>query len=131
MRSAEHRLEQLAIVVRDKNCLIESTLWRDSIGPQVVFSLLMAIEESVSNSYAMESERPFLATSRSVGRSRPVSARSRQCFEESAISDSADLENLESFCGRGVLLMRNYMSDADFHDARPTVVMRKTICREG
>jgi serine/threonine-protein kinase RsbW len=101
-----------------------------------IFGLQMAIEESVSNAYRhgnlnghrgnveinwQISESEFMMEVHDHGNG----------FDESTVPDPTELNNLESLTGRGLLLMRNYMSDIDFRDAGRTVVMRKTKSEEG
>jgi serine/threonine-protein kinase RsbW len=46
-------------------------------------------------------------------------------FNPEQLPDPTDTDNIEAPCGRGVLLMRNFMSRVEFHDRGNRVVMEK------
>jgi serine/threonine-protein kinase RsbW len=46
-------------------------------------------------------------------------------FNPEQLPDPTEIDNIESPCGRGVLLMRNFMSRVEFHDRGNRVVMEK------
>ena len=47
-------------------------------------------------------------------------------FNPDDVPDPTSPENLERPCGRGLLLIRYYMTDVSFHDAGRTIAMFKT-----
>ena len=101
-----------------------------------VYGVQAAMEEAVSNAYrhgnqhgklgdvdirwhATKSEFEIEISDRGDG------------FVESTVPDPTALENLESFSGRGLLLMRNYMNEVSYRNGGRTVVMRKQSAEVG
>ena len=48
-------------------------------------------------------------------------------FDLAAVPDPTDPENLESPCGRGIMLMRSFMSRVEFNDVGNRVVLEKDL----
>jgi serine/threonine-protein kinase RsbW len=46
-------------------------------------------------------------------------------FDLSAVPDPTDPDNLESPCGRGIMLMRSFMSRVEFNENGNRVIMEK------
>lgn len=51
-------------------------------------------------------------------------------FDPEDVPDPTAVENLERPCGRGLMLMRHYMSEV-FYEARGTIVIMRKILRPG
>ena len=101
-----------------------------------VYGVQMAIEEAVSNAYRhgnQNGERGEVEISyeTSAGEFLMEVRDQGEGFNESDIPDPTAIENLEKTSGRGLLLMRHYMSEVNFRDGGRTVVMRKRRDAEG
>ena len=48
-------------------------------------------------------------------------------FDPSDVPDPTDVENLERPCGRGLMLMRHYMTDVHYNARGNSVSMRKVL----
>lgn len=46
-------------------------------------------------------------------------------FDPSAVPDCTEVENLDRPCGRGIMLMRNFMSHVEYNETGNTVVLQK------
>jgi serine/threonine-protein kinase RsbW len=46
-------------------------------------------------------------------------------FDPDQLPDPTEIDNIECPCGRGVLLMRNFMNRVEYHDRGSRVVMEK------
>lgn len=52
-------------------------------------------------------------------------------FDPSQVSDPTDPANIESPCGRGIMLMRSFMSHVEFSPPGNRVVLQKERARTG
>jgi len=52
-------------------------------------------------------------------------------FDPADVPDPTAVENLERPCGRGLMLMRYYMTDVAFNDRGNSVIMSKVFLRNG
>jgi len=48
-------------------------------------------------------------------------------FDPASVPDPTDPENLESPCGRGIMLMRSFMSRVEFNETGNRVILEKTM----
>jgi len=109
---------------------IEEALHAVHYNEQEIFAIKMAVEEALVNAikhgnqmdpgkivsvcYKVESERFEVSiTDQGPG------------FDPSDVPDPTAPENLERPCGRGLLLMRYYMTDVTFADRGSTIAMFK------
>lgn len=115
-----------ALLERIKDQLVEHG-WTE----QEIFGMQMAIEESVSNAYRhgnqagklgdVEIEWQITAAEFHIKiRDQGVG------FDENAVADATDPGNLENLTGRGLLLMRNFMTEVDYEDGGRMVIMKKS-----
>lgn len=98
---------------------------------QDIFGLQMAVEESVANAYRhgnLEGQRGNVEIHWSISADAFQIAISDQGlgFDAETVPDPTDIENLEEMSGRGLLLMRNFMTEVDFRDGGRTVFMKKS-----
>ncbi len=96
-----------------------------------VFGIQMAVEEAVSNAYQHgnlegklgDVELQWLIDANTFH----FEVRDQgQGFDESIVPDPTDAENLEKLTGRGLLLMRKFMTAVKFEDGGRLVVLQKT-----
>lgn len=95
-----------------------------------VYGVQMAIEEAVSNAYRHGNENGSRGDVEITYHAGPdefqMEVRDNgKGFDVEAVPDPTAPENLEKACGRGLLLIRHYMSEVNFRDGGRTVVMRK------
>ena len=95
------------------------------------FSIQLAVEEAVANAYRhgnQEGQRGDVNLRWEISESSFVMEVRDQGdgFDESDVPNPTDVENLEKLSGRGLLLMRSYMSAVEFGDGGRLVVMRKS-----
>jgi serine/threonine-protein kinase RsbW len=109
---------------------IASFLKEHQFGERDIFSIKLALEEAIINAikhgnqmdrskkvhirYAVEAER-FTIWIADEGKG----------FDPTDVPDPIAVENLERPCGRGLLLMRHYMTDVAFHPPGNMVSMSK------
>lgn len=102
--------------------------------PHEVFSVRLAVEEAVVNAIKHgnrcdPSKQVRVAWSISLGRVRIEITDEGSGFDPSAIPDPTDDEHIHSPSGRGVMLMKSFMSSVNFNDSGNQVVMEK--CADG
>jgi serine/threonine-protein kinase RsbW len=109
---------------------IANYLQQHQFGERDIFSIKLALEEAIINAikhgnqmdrskkvrirYAVEAER-FTILIADEGKG----------FDPTDVPDPIAVENLERPCGRGLLLMRHYMTDVAFHPPGNIVWMSK------
>jgi serine/threonine-protein kinase RsbW len=105
-------------------------------GPHDVFSVRLAVEEAIVN--AMKhgnrhdpSKHVHVACSVSPSRMRIEIADEGPGFDPKAVPDPTDEEHIDSPSGRGIMLMRSFMSSVSFNESGNQVVMEKCLhgCR--
>ena len=95
-----------------------------------IFGVHLAVEEAVVNAIRHGNrldENKFVRVNfrLTTERLRVEIADEGNGFDPHKLPDPTDSENLECPCGRGVLLMRNYMNRVEFNDRGNHVIMEK------
>ena len=115
--------KQVVDQVRER---LEQAEW----SPHDVFSVHLAVEEAIVNAIKHgnrldASKRVHVACRGSTDRFWIEIIDEGSGFDPDQLPDPTDDENLECPCGRGVLLMRNFMSRVEFSQQGKCVVMEK------
>jgi serine/threonine-protein kinase RsbW len=95
------------------------------------FAIKMAVEEALVNAIKHGNQLDLEKSVRVVGALRPDRFQIRITdegpgFNPEDVPDPTAPENLERPCGRGLLLIRFYMSSVTFQDEGRTIVMHKS-----
>jgi len=95
-----------------------------------VFSVHLALEEALVNAIRHgnrldESKQVHVACRMSPDLIRIEITDEGEGFDPSAIPDPTDPSNIEAPSGRGIMLMRNFMSREEYNDTGNHVVMEK------
>lgn len=109
---------------------IEEALQAASYSEHDIFSIRLAIEEALVNAIKhgnqMDPDKRVYVTYR-VGRDR-FEVRivdEGQGFNPADVPDPTDPDNIERACGRGLLLMRGFMTQVEYHGRGNIVTMVK------
>jgi serine/threonine-protein kinase RsbW len=111
-------------------CEIESALHRASFAEHDIFAIKLALEEALVNA---------IKHGNNLDRSKTVHVNCCICperfevqitdegpgFDPEEVPDPTAPENLERPCGRGLLLMRHYMTEVAYHNSGRAVRMAK------
>jgi serine/threonine-protein kinase RsbW len=111
---------------------IEQLLAQRAATEQEVFSVRLALEEALVNAIKHGNQ---------MDRSKNVHIRYRMSpdrlevkitdegpgFDPNDVPDPTDFENLDRPCGRGLMLMRHYMTQVDYNDKGNSVDMVKVF----
>jgi serine/threonine-protein kinase RsbW len=105
-------------------------LRRASWSEHEVFGVHLAVEEAVVNAIRHgngldENKQVRVGFRLSAERFWVEISDEGSGFNPEHLPDPTDTDNIEAPCGRGVLLMRNFMSRVEFHDRGNRVVMEK------
>ena len=109
---------------------IENVLQQADFAERDIFAIKLAVEEALVNA---------IKHGNGMDRSKQVRVNCRVCserfevhiadegpgFDPDHVPDPTAPENLERPCGRGLLLMRHYMTEVDYHDCGRAVRMAK------
>jgi serine/threonine-protein kinase RsbW len=115
---------------RRLQCEIETALERASFCERDIFAIKLAVEEALVNA---------IKHGNNMDRSKRVHVNCRVCterfevqitdegpgFDPNHVPDPTAPENLERPCGRGLLLMRHYMTEVAYHNCGRAVRMAK------
>lgn len=98
--------------------------------PYHIFGIRLALEEALVNAVRHGNELDEQKHVRAVchlneQRIRIEIADQGSGFDPTGVPDPTTEENLEKPCGRGILLMRNYMTRVDYNQSGNRVVMEK------
>lgn len=98
-------------------------------GRSAAFALRLALEEAIRNAFVHgrrdAPDQPIdVAWTITPERVTITVSDHGPGFDPDTVPDPTSPENLERPCGRGLLLMRAYMSSVEFNDAGNTVTMR-------
>jgi serine/threonine-protein kinase RsbW len=109
---------------------IEEALHSCNFGECEVFAIKMAVEEALVNAIKHGNQLDPAKCVRITYCVRPEHFEVRISdegpgFDPDDVPDPTAPENLERPCGRGLLLMRYYMSEVTFHDRGNTIRMCK------
>jgi len=111
---------------------VERLLQARKASEQEVFSVRLALEEALVNAIKHGNE---------MDRSKKVYVSYRLCgdrlevritdegkgFDPSDVPDPTAIENLERPCGRGLMLMRHYMTEVEYNQSGNSVSMAKVF----
>jgi serine/threonine-protein kinase RsbW len=109
---------------------IENVLQRASFAERDIFAIKLAVEEALVNA---------IKHGNNMDRTKRVHVNCRICserfevqitdegpgFDPTHVPDPTAPENLERPCGRGLLLMRHYMTEVAYHNSGRAVRMAK------
>lgn len=109
---------------------IEQALKTHLFGERDVFSIRLALEEAIVNAMKHgnqmdRAKKVRVAYHVSVERFDVLVADEGPGFDPADLPDPTAVENLERPCGRGVMLMRHYMTAVAYNDRGNSVSMSK------
>ena len=118
---------------------IEQLLKARQFGERDIFSIKLALEEALVNAIKHGNQMDRRKKVRITYRAEPgrfaVAVRDEgPGFNPNDVPDPVAFENLERPCGRGLLLMRHYMTEVTFQPPGNAVLMTKVCgpaCRNG
>lgn len=119
-------LDYCAVVVEQVLDQLEKASWPN----KDVFGIHMAIEEAITNAIRHGNH---CASDKDVHIEIKISQSSfyakvtdQGCgFDPNSLPDPTDDENLEKTCGRGVMLMQNFVDEVTFNEEGNSVELRK------
>ncbi len=112
---------------------IEQYLLRSShASPHEIFSIKLALEEALINAIKHGNQMDRTKKVRVLYRSAPGFFEVRVTdegpgFDPSDVPDPTAVENLERPCGRGLMLMRHYMTEVVYSSSGNCVAMSKVL----
>jgi serine/threonine-protein kinase RsbW len=111
---------------------IEQLLQSRHVGEHDVFSIKLALEEALVNAIKHGNQMDRAKKVRIAYQLHPdrfdVQISDDGCgFDPGDVPDPTAFENLERPCGRGLMLMRHYMTDVAFNDKGNGVLMSKVF----
>ena len=109
---------------------IESLLKSQQFGDKDIFSIRLALEEALVNAIKhgnrCDRSKKVHISFRILPERFDVSITDEgNGFDPSEVPDPTAIENLERPCGRGLMLMRHYMSNVCFSNSGSSVAMTK------
>lgn len=109
---------------------IEESLHHVHYSEQEIFAIKMAVEEALVNAIKhgnqMDPDKSVKVCYRVEHERFDISITDQgPGFDPTDVPDPTAPENLERPCGRGLLLMRYYMTDVSFADRGTTIAMNK------
>lgn len=115
---------------------IEGMLRQRAASDQEVFSVRLALEEALVNAIKhgnqMDRDKPVRVCYRLLPDRFEVHITDQgQGFDPADVPDPTAVENLERPCGRGLMLMRHYMSEVQYNDRGNSVSMVKVFKGNG
>jgi serine/threonine-protein kinase RsbW len=101
-----------------------------------VFGVHLAVEEALANAIGHGNQldptkQVHVVLSLSKTLLRIEIADEGNGFDPGSVPDPTDPDNLETASGRGIMLMRNFMSRVDFSQTGNRVIMEKECIRDG
>jgi serine/threonine-protein kinase RsbW len=111
---------------------IEKLLHEKNASDKDIFCIRLALEEALVNAIKHGNQ---MDRSKKVQISYRVGADRFECriadegpgFDPRDVPDPTDFENLERPCGRGLMLMRHYMSDVAYNERGNAVSMHRVF----
>jgi serine/threonine-protein kinase RsbW len=115
---------------------IESHLVAQQIADKEIFSIRLALEEALVNAIKHGNQMDRSKSVRISYRLLPDRFEVHitdegQGFDPADVPDPTAVENLERPCGRGLMLMRHYMSEVAYNDRGNSVSMAKALGTNG
>jgi serine/threonine-protein kinase RsbW len=112
---------------------IEQLLQAGHAAPHDIFSIKLALEEALINAIKhgnqMDRSKCVRVSYRVLPDRFEVHVTDEGTgFDPADVPDPTAVENLERPCGRGLMLMRHYMSEVAFSGRGNCVVMSKVLC---
>jgi len=126
----EHWIPSDLSAARQLQGEIEQALTAVQFSEPEIFAIKMAVEEALVNAIKHGNQMDPQKSVRVVYRIHPERFEVRITdqgpgFDPSDVPDPTAPENLERPCGRGLLLIRYYMTDVSFDDRGSTIAMFK------
>jgi serine/threonine-protein kinase RsbW len=111
--------------------LIEEALEASAYTEHDIFAIRLALEEALVNAIKHGNQmdpdkRVFVAYNVTADRFEILITDEGQGFNPEDVPDPTDPANIERPCGRGLLLMRGFMTEVEYHGKGNTVRMSKT-----
>ncbi len=111
--------------------LIEEALQASAYSEHDIFSIKLALEEALVNAIKhgnqMDPDKRVFVTYRVTRQRFEVRITDEgQGFNPADVPDPTDPDNIERACGRGLLLMRGFMTEVEYHGRGNVVSMAKT-----
>jgi len=111
---------------------IEHLLQDHRVNDHDVFSIKLALEEALINAIKhgnqLDRSKKVHVTFRVLQDRFEVRIRDEgPGFDPADVPDPTAIENLERPCGRGLMLMRHYMTDVAYGDSGSSVIMSKVF----
>jgi len=115
---------------------IEAALRSHRCGDRDLFRIKLAVEEAIVNAIKHGNQMNRAKTVRVTYRVHAAGfeievADEGRGFDPADVPDPTAVENLERPCGRGLMLMRHYMSEVEYNQAGNVVRMAKTFSSNG
>ena len=115
---------------------IESQLQAQKVSEKEIFSIRLALEEALVNAIKHGNQMDRSKTVRVCYRFLPERfeihiSDEGTGFDPADVPDPTDVENLERPCGRGLMLMRHYMSEVEYNARGNCVSMAKVFRSNG
>jgi serine/threonine-protein kinase RsbW len=109
---------------------IESALQESAYSEHDIFSIKLALEEALVNAIKHGNQmdpdkRVFVAYCVSNDRFEIRITDEGEGFNPEDVPDPTDPNNIERPCGRGLLLMRGFMTEVEYHPPGNSVTMAK------
>jgi serine/threonine-protein kinase RsbW len=111
---------------------IERLLQEHNAHERDIFSIKLALEEALVNAIKHGNQMDRTKKVTVAYRVRPdhfevVISDEGPGFDPSDVPDPTQVENLERPCGRGLMLMRHYMSEVHYNERGNSVTMSKVL----
>jgi serine/threonine-protein kinase RsbW len=111
---------------------IESRLQALQVSEKEIFSVRLALEEALVNAIKhgnqLDRSKKVHISYRFLPDRLEVQITDEGCgFDPGDVPDPTAVENLERPCGRGLMLMRHYMTEVNYNDRGNSVVMAKVF----
>jgi len=115
---------------------IEKHLVERRVTDQEVFSVRLALEEALVNAIKHgnqldRAKNVFISYRFVADRFEVRITDEGQGFDPADVPDPTDVENLERPCGRGLMLMRHYMTEVEYNGTGNSVSMAKVFRNNG
>jgi serine/threonine-protein kinase RsbW len=115
---------------------VEQLLQARKASEQEIFSVRLALEEALVNAIKHgnemdRSKRVFVSYRLHGDRLEVRITDEGRGFDPSDVPDPTAIENLERPCGRGLMLMRHYMTEVNYNESGNSVSMAKVFRNNG
>jgi len=116
--------------------VVEQNLQAAGAGDRDVFSVRLALEEALVNAIKHgnqmdRAKRVFISYRFLPGRFEVQITDEGPGFDPNDVPDPTAVENLERPCGRGLMLMRHYMTEVVYSERGNSVIMSKVFRSNG